>query len=63
LIHELGQARQYLLNHDWFLDRYKKAMKGDDQAMLEIENNRLLTVESVVGRQLGEGVRWHLSRR
>jgi len=27
--------------------------------MLEIDNGNLLTVESVVARQLGEGVRWH----
>jgi hypothetical protein len=42
LIRELGHARQYLLKHDWFLDRYNKAMKGDDE-----ENDNLVTVEGL----------------
>lgn len=59
LIHELGHARQYLLKNKWFMDNYNKAIdKKDNNARLLIEHDNLLTVESVVARQLGENVRW-----
>jgi hypothetical protein len=58
LIHEFGHARQYLLKNVWFMNLFNQVLKGDDEAMLALENDNLLTVESVVARQLGEGVRW-----
>ncbi len=59
LIHEFGHARQYLLKNKWFMENYNKAIDtGDDAARYAIEDDNLLTVESVVARQLGETVRW-----
>lgn len=58
LIHEFGHARQYMLKRDWFMTHYRAASSGSDSDRLIIENDNLLTVESVVARQLNEGVRW-----
>ena len=58
LAHELGHARQYYLKQGWFMGLFNKAIAGNSGAKLEIENDNLLTIESVVARQLGEGIRW-----
>lgn len=59
LIHELGHARQYLFYHTWFMYHYNNAIDNkNNKSRLIIEEDNLLTVESVVARQLGENVRW-----
>lgn len=58
MIHELGHVRQWLLKHDWYYAKWKDAMAGNNQANLDIEEDNLLTVESVVAKETGQGVRW-----
>ena len=58
MIHEFGHARQWLLKHDWYYTKWKAAVAGDNQANLDIEHDNLLTVESVVAKETGQGVRW-----
>ena len=59
LIHEFGHVRQWLLKHNWYYSKWRAAMDGDNRANLDIEDDNLRTVESVVAKQLGQGVRWH----
>jgi len=59
MIHEFGHVRQWLLKQNWYLGKWKQAMAGNNRANLDIEDDNLLTVESVVAKEMGQGVRWH----
>lgn len=58
MIHEFGHVRQWVLKHDWYYGKWKAAVAGNNQANLDIEHDNLLTVESVVAKETGQGVRW-----
>lgn len=59
MIHEFGHARQWLLKNEWYYTKWRAAMAGNNRANLDIEDDNLLTVESVVAKEMGQGVRWH----
>lgn len=58
LLHEFGHALQHFNKREWFVKTYKQVLASDDKALLEIEDDNILTYEQPVARELGEGIRY-----